>query len=243
MICGILDDMKSTIAIFLILVFLSIIIYYFHERIQYLEHSVSRQNQVLSDFISNVQREVVHLGDSDIKIVKSDEMDKIVISDDEDDDDSDSESEDDSDSEDDDSDSESESEHNHDDDGRNNIKVIELIDNKDEDEEESHLQEMNNDDLHISASHASATSHASASHASATSHASASHDNVKKIELIPKEDKSQEEDGGEDNMDVVGSKKVSVGELRALIVSKGLANQNSANKMKKLELIEALNKL
>ena len=233
MICGILDDMKSTIAIFLILVFLSIIIYYFHERIQYLEHSVSRQNQVLSDFISNVQREVVHLGDSDIKIVKSDEMDKIVISDDEDDDDSDSESEDDSDS---DSDSESESEHNHDDDGRNNIKVIELIDNKDEDEEESHLQEMNNDDLHISAS--------AASHASATSHAAAaSHDNVKKIELIPKEDKSQEEDGGEDNMDVVGSKKLSVGELRALIVSKGLANQNSANKMKKLELIEALNKL
>ena len=229
MICGILDDMKSTIAIFLILVFLSIIIYYFHERIQYLEHSVSRQNQVLSDFISNVQREVVHLGDSDIKIVKSDEMDKIVISDDEDDDDSDSEDDSDSDSEDDDSDSESESEHNHDDDGRNNIKVIELIDNKDEDEEESHLQEMNNDDLHISA----ATSHASAT----------SHDNVKKIELIPKEDKSQEEDGGEDNMDVVGSKKLSVGELRALIVSKGLANQNSANKMKKLELIEALNKL
>ena len=233
MICG-LDDMKTTIVIFFILAFSSIIIYYFHERIQYLEHSVSRQNQVLSDFISNVQREVVHLGDSssDIKIVKSDEMDKIVISDDEDDDDSDSESEDDSDDEDD-SDSESENEH-YDDDGRNNIKVIELIDNKDEDEEESHLQEMNNDDLHISAS---AASHASASHASA------SHDNVKKIELIPKEDKSQEEDGGEDNMDVVGSKKLSVGELRALIVSKGLANQNSANKMKKLELIEALNKL
>jgi hypothetical protein len=229
MICGILDDMKSTIAIFLILVFLSIIIYYFHERIQYLEHSVSRQNQVLSDFISNVQREVVHLGDSDIKIIKSDEMDKIVISDDDDDSDSDSESEDDSDS---DSESESESEHeHHDDDGRNNIKVIELIDNKDEDEEESHLQEMNNDDLHISP----ATSHASASHAS--------HDNVKKIDLLQKEDKSQEEDGGEDNMDVVGSKKLSVGELRALIVSKGLANQNSANKMKKLELIEALNKL
>jgi len=229
MICGILDDMKSTIAIFLILVFLSIIIYYFHERIQYLEHSVSRQNQVLSDFISNVQREVVHLGDSDIKIIKSDEMDKIVISDD--DDDSDSESEDDSDSEDDDSESESESEHeHHDDDGRNNIKVIELIDNKDEDEEESHLQEMNNDDLHISPS-------------PSASHASASHDNVKKIDLLQKENKSQEEDGGEDNMDVVGSKKLSVGELRALIVSKGLANQNSANKMKKLELIEALNKL
>ena len=80
MICG-LDDMKTTIVIFFILAFSSIIIYYFHERIQYLEHSVSRQNQVLSDFISNVQREVVHLGDSssDIKIVKSDEMDKIVI--------------------------------------------------------------------------------------------------------------------------------------------------------------------
>ena len=231
MICGILDDVKSTIAIFLILVFLSIIIYYFHERIQYLEHSVSRQNQVLSDFISNVQREVVHLGDSDIKIVKSDEMDKIVISDD---DDSDSDSDSDEDDEDD-SDSESE-EHEHDDDGRNNIKVIELIDNK-EDEEESHLQEMNNDDLHISPS-ATTASHVSASHVSA------SHDNVKKIDLLQKENKSQEEDGGgEDNMDVVGSKKLSVGELRVLIVSKGLANQNSANKMKKLELIEALNKL
>jgi hypothetical protein len=36
---------------------------------------------------------------------------------------------------------------------------------------------------------------------------------------------------------------MSVAELRALVVSKGLANQNSANKMKKLELIEVLGKL
>jgi hypothetical protein len=255
MICG-LDDIKSTIVLFFILAFSSIIVYYFHERVQYLEHSVSRQNQVLSDFISNVQRQVVnssHLGNSsDIKIVKSDEMDKIVISEDEDDSDSDSDSDTESDDDDDseaDIDTDADSERDdterddteRDDTGRDNdsdtdtgryssstdkknIKVIELIDKDDEYEEESHLQEVHNDDLHISQASAS------------------SDNNVKKIELVQKEDKTHE-DGGDGDMDVVGSKKLSVAELRALVVSKGLANQNSANKMKKLELVEALQKL
>jgi len=230
MICG-LDDIKSTIVIFFILAFLSIIVYYFHERVQYLEQSVSRQNQVLSDFISNVQRQVVnssHLGGSDIKIVKSDEMDKIVISEDDDSEseDDDSESEDDTDSE---SECDSES-YGNDHDIKNNIKVIELIDKEDEDEneeEESHLQEMNISDT----SSVSVSASASAS--------AYSNSNVKKIDLTQKEDKSNED--GES--DIVGSKKMSVAELRALVVSKGLANQNSANKMKKLELIEALGKL
>ena len=105
-------------------------------------------------------------------------------------------------------------------DSRNkNIKVIELIDKEDDNDNEengvSQLQEMNNDDLNH-----------------------ASEKNIKKIELSQKEEKN-----GEDGETDVNSKKLSVGELRALIVSKGLANQNSANKMKKLELIEALNKL
>ena len=226
MICG-LDDIKSTIVIFFILAFLSIIVYYFHERVQYLEQSVSRQNQVLSDFISNVQRQVVnssHLGGSDIKIVKSDEMDKIVISEDDDSEseDDDSESEDDTDSE---SEDDSES-YGNDHDIKNNIKVIELIDKEDEnEEEESHLQEMNISDTSSVSESASAYSNS----------------NVKKIDLTQKEDKSNEDGDGES--DIVGSKKMSVAELRALVVSKGLANQNSANKMKKLELIEALGKL
>jgi hypothetical protein len=230
MICG-LDDIKSTIVIFFILAFLSIIVYYFHERVQYLEQSVSRQNQVLSDFISNVQRQVVnssHLGGSDIKIVKSDEMDKIVISEDDDSEseDDDSESEDDTDSE---SECDSES-YGNDHDIKNNIKVIELIDKEDEDEneeEESHLQEMNISDT------------SSVSESASASASAYSNSNVKKIDLTQKEDKSNED--GES--DIVGSKKMSVAELRALVVSKGLANQNSANKMKKLELIEALGKL
>jgi len=234
MICG-LDDIKSTIVIFFILAFLSIIVYYFHERVQYLEQSVSRQNQVLSDFISNVQRQVVnssHLGGSDIKIVKSDEMDKIVISEDDDSEseDDDSESEDDTDSE---SECDSES-YGNDHDIKNNIKVIELIDKEDEDEneeEESHLQEMNISDTSSVSESASASASASAY----------SNSNVKKIDLTQKEDKSNEDGDGES--DIVGSKKMSVAELRALVVSKGLANQNSANKMKKLELIEALGKL
>ena len=242
MICG-LDDIKSTIVIFFILAFSSIIVYYFHERVQYLEQSVSRQNQVLSDFISNVQRQVVsssHLGGSDIKIVKSDEMDKIVISEDEDDDsesedDTDSESEDDTDS-DDGIESECDSEtYGNDNDIKNNIKVIELIDKEDEnEEEESHLQEMNISDTASASSVSDSTS-------LSTSSASTSYANVKKIDLTQKEDKSNED--GEGEMDVVGSKKMSVGELRALVVSKGLANQNSASKMKKLELIEVLGKL
>lgn len=232
MICG-LDDIKSTIVIFFILAFLSIIVYYFHERVQYLEQSVSRQNQVLSDFISNVQRQVVnssHLGGSDIKIVKSDEMDKIVISEDDDSEseDDDSESEDDTDSE---SECDSES-YGNDHDIKNNIKVIELIDKEDEDEneeEESHLQEMNISDT------------SSVSESASASASAYSNSNVKKIDLTQKEDKSNEDGDGES--DIVGSKKMSVAELRALVVSKGLANQNSANKMKKLELIEALGKL
>ena len=232
MICG-LDDIKSTIVIFFILAFLSIIVYYFHERVQYLEQSVSRQNQVLSDFISNVQRQVVnssHLGGSDIKIVKSDEMDKIVISEDDDSEseDDDSESEDDTDSE---SECDSES-YGNDHDIKKNIKVIELIDKEDEDEneeEESHLQEMNISDT------------SSVSESASASASAYSNSNVKKIDLTQKEDKSNEDGDGES--DIVGSKKMSVAELRALVVSKGLANQNSANKMKKLELIEALGKL
>jgi hypothetical protein len=235
MICG-LDDIKSTIVIFFILAFSSIIVYYFHERVQYLEQSVSRQNQVLSDFISNVQRQVVnssHLGGSDIKIVKSDEMDKIVISED---DDSESE-DDDSESEDDDSESEDDSEsYGNYHDIKKNIKVIELIDKEDEDEneeEESHLQEMNISDTSSVSESASVSECASAS--------AYSNSNVKKIDLTQKEDKSNEDGYGES--DIVGSKKMSVAELRALVVSKGLANQNSANKMKKLELIEALGKL
>jgi hypothetical protein len=253
MICG-LDDMKTTIVIFFILAFSSIIIYYLHERIQYLEHSVSRQNQVLSDFISNVQREVVHssnlgISNSEIKVVKSDEMDKIVISDDDHDSDSDSEddsdSDYDSDSEDDsDSDSEDDKERNHKDsqhiesqhkernhietqhieinrieNNNKDIKVIELIDEEQDEDKESFLQEMNNDDLHISSSDK----------------------NVKKIDLTQKEENKNNSDDGDS--DVVGSKKLSVAELRALVVSKGLANQVSANKMKKLELVDALNKL
>jgi hypothetical protein len=242
MICG-LDDIKSTIVIFFILAFSSIIVYYFHERVQYLEQSVSRQNQVLSDFISNVQRQVVnssHLGGSDIKIVKSDEMDKIVISEDDDSEseDDDSESEDDDSESEDDTDSESEDDsesYGNDHDIKKNIKVIELIDKEDEDEneEESHLQEMNISDTSSVSESASVSECASAS--------AYSNSNVKKIDLTQKEDKSNEDGYGES--DIVGSKKMSVAELRALVVSKGLANQNSANKMKKLELIEALGKL
>ena len=264
MICG-LDDMKTTIIMFFFLAFLSIIIYYFHERVQYLEQSVSRQNQVLSDFISNVQRQVVqssHLGvsDTDIKVVKSDEMDKIVISEDEYDSESDAESDDDDESEadtdsvsDDESDDASEADASEADaseadaseadaseeergvhsapDARDseairrnsnvsandNIKVIELIDNDEEDEKEIHLQEV-----HLST-------------------AETSDKNVKKIELIHKEDVAQKEDG-DGEMDVVGSKKMSVAELRALVVSKGLITQVNASKMKKSELSELLNK-
>jgi len=236
MICG-LDDIKSTIVIFFILAFLSIIVYYFHERVQYLEQSVSRQNQVLSDFISNVQRQVVnssHLGGSDIKIVKSDEMDKIVISEDDDSEseDDDSESEDDTDSE---SECDSES-YGNDHDIKKNIKVIELIDKEDEDEneEESHLQEMNISDT----SSVSVSDSASVSVSVSASASAYSNSNVKKIDLTQKEDKSNED--GES--DIVGSKKMSVAELRALVVSKGLTTQVNASKMKKSELSELLNK-
>jgi hypothetical protein len=58
MICGVLDDMKTSILIGFVFLFSAIIIYYLHERIVYLEKSVSKQNEVLSDFISNVQRQV-----------------------------------------------------------------------------------------------------------------------------------------------------------------------------------------
>lgn len=255
MICG-LDDMKTTIIMFFFLAFLSIIIYYFHERVQYLEQSVSRQNQVLSDFISNVQRQVVqssHLGvsDSDIKVVKSDEMDKIVISEDEYDSDdasdadaSEAESDADDSDTDDDSDSDDASEADASEargamapvtpDARGSMASVttdtndSLADTKrsssandnikvielidEEDEKESFLQEV-----HLTSSEPSDK-------------------NVKKIELI------QKEDSGDGEMDVVGSKKMSVAELRALVVSKGLTTQVNASKMKKSELNELLTK-
>ena len=88
--------------------------------------------------------------------------------------------------------------------------MIELID--EEDEKESFLQEV-----HLTSSEPSDK-------------------NVKKIELI------QKEDGADGEMDVVGSKKMSVAELRALVVSKGLTTQVNASKMKKSELNELLTK-
>jgi hypothetical protein len=230
MFCGILDEMKTTIIIFIALVFLSIIVYFFNDKIQYLENTVARQNQVLSEFISNVQRDLAYsscLGvsnlSSDVKVVKSDEVDKIVISEDEyesdSDDDSDSDSDDDDDS---DSDSESDDECAREDGDKKNIKVIELVDN------EEKVEEVN-----VSLSNDLSST-------------------IKKIELVHKEEKSGEDntdsanssanaDGGDS--DVVGSKKMSVAELRAAVVAKGLANTASANKMKKLELVEALSKL
>lgn len=238
MFCGILDEMKTTIIIFIALVFLSIIVYFFNDKIQYLEHTVARQNQVLSEFITNVQRDLAYssglgvsnLNDSNVKIVKTDEVDKIVISEDEYDSDSESDSDSDSDSE---SDDDSESDHNQEKQrerecDKKNIKVIELVDNEEKDDNvESHLKEVNNDDLNISS-------------------------NIKKIELVNKEDKNVENHSDADSSgsgsadgdcDVVGSKKMSVAELRAAVVAKGLANTASANKMKKLELVEALSKL
>jgi len=224
MICGLLDDIKTSVLIGLVLLFSAIIIYYLHDRIVYLEHSVSKQNEVLSDFISNVQSQVCgvpqqHALDErdNIKIINQMDInpfEKIVISDDEDDSDSDS------DSDDDDSD-ESDTDDDDDDDHSGDIKVIELVDSdKDkvaEKEKNDDLKEMNDDDL-----------------------SSASSENVKKIDLSHKDN----EDGSASSFAAdVDLKKLSVGELRNLIVLKGSVSNQNASKMKKQELIEALVKV
>ena len=225
MFCGILDDMKTSILIGCVLLFSAIIIYYLHERIVYLEKSVSKQNEVLSDFISNIQRQVCSVPSQhqsldardNIKIINN-QMDvnpfeKIVISDDEDsdsdDDDSDSDESDTSDE--DDSDDENEV-------GGGNIKVIELIDSdkekvkENDTEKENDLKEMNDDEL------------------------SCSSENVKKIELSKESDDGSASSFASD----IDLKKLSVGELRNLIVSKGNVSTQNAGKMKKQELIDSL---
>jgi len=225
MICGLLDDIKTSVLIGLVLLFSAIIIYYLHDRIVYLEHSVSKQNEVLSDFISNVQSQVCgvpqqHALDArdNIKIINQMDInpfEKIVISDDEDDSDSDS------DSDDDDDDSDESDTDDDDDDHSGDIKVIELVDSdKDkvaEKEKNDDLKEMNDDDL-----------------------SSASSENVKKIDLSHKDN----EDGSASSFAAdVDLKKLSVGELRNLIVLKGSVSNQNASKMKKQELIEALVKV
>jgi hypothetical protein len=222
MICGLMDDIKTSVLIGFVLLFSAIIIYYLHERIVYLEHSVSKQNEVLSDFISNVQSQVCgappqHALDArdNIKIISQMDInpfDKIVISDDEDDDDSDSDSDDDSDE------SDTDDEDDEDDEDDRKIKVIELVDSeKDKDKENEmndDLKEMNDDDL-----------------------SSSSSENVKKIDLSHKD----KDDGSASSFAAdVDLKKLSVGELRNLIVSKGSVSTQNALKMKKQELIEAL---
>lgn len=221
MICGLLDDIKTSVLIGFVLLFSAIIIYYLHERIVYLEHSVSKQNEVLSDFISNVQSQVCgappqHALDArdNIKIINQMDInpfEKIVISDDEDDSDSDSD--------DDDSDESDTDDEDDDDEHSVNIKVIELVDSeKDkvaEKEKNDDLKEMNDDDL-------------------------SSSENVKKIDLSHKDN----EDGSASSFAAdVDLKKLSVGELRNLIVLKGSVSNQNASKMKKQELIEALLKV
>lgn len=219
MICGLLDDIKTSVLIGFVLLFSAIIIYYLHERIVYLEHSVSKQNEVLSDFISNVQSQVCgappqHALDArdNIKIINQMDInpfEKIVISDDEDDSDSD---------DDDDSDESDTDDEDDDDEHSVNIKVIELVDSeKDkvaEKEKNDDLKEMNDDDL--------------------------SSENVKKIDISHKDN----EDGSASSFAAdVDLKKLSVGELRNLIVLKGSVSNQNASKMKKQELIEALLKV
>ena len=221
MICGLLDDIKTSVLIGFVLLFSAIIIYYLHERIVYLEHSVSKQNEVLSDFISNVQSQVCgappqHALDArdNIKIINQMDInpfEKIVVSDDEDDSDSDSD--------DDDSDESDTDDEDDDDEHSVNIKVIELVDSeKDkvaEKEKNDDLKEMNDDDL-------------------------SSSENVKKIDLSHKDN----EDGSASSFAAdVDLKKLSVGELRNLIVLKGSVSNQNASKMKKQELIEALLKV
>ena len=221
MICGLLDDIKTSVLIGFVLLFSAIIIYYLHERIVYLEHSVSKQNEVLSDFISNVQSQVCgappqHALDArdNIKIINQMDInpfEKIVISDDEDDSDSDSD--------DDDSDESDTDDEDDDDEHSGDIKVIELVDSeKDkvaEKEKNDDLKEMNDDDL-------------------------SSSENVKKIDLSHKDN----EDGSASSFAAdVDLKKLSVGELRNLIVLKGSVSNQNASKMKKQELIEALLKV
>ena len=231
MICGLFDDMKTSILIGFVILFSAIIIYYLHERIVYLEKSVSKQNEVLSDFISNVQRQVCSVPSShhqsldardNIKVINNEmevnPFEKIVISDDEDsdDDDDDSDSDESDTSDEDDSDDENEVRGG----GHGNIKVIELVDNdkekvnnkENDTEKENDLKEMHDDEL------------------------SCSSDNVKKIELSKESDDGTASSFASD----VDLKKLSVGELRNLIVSKGNVSSQNASKMKKQELIEAL---
>jgi cell division protein FtsL len=239
MLCGGMDDMKITIGLIFVLVFTAAVVYYLNEKIKYLEYAVSKQNQVLSEFISNVQKQVIlgsgsgSLGSSDnsdnIKIIKNNGYEKIPVSDDEDDSDSDSEDDSDSDSDDDDSEEVSDNEeqgYNSEDKERKqnneNIKVIELIND---------IVEEVKEEVHNSASAAAAAAAAAAADTIISEETETSSKNIKKIEL-----------DDEGDIDIVGSKKMSVAELRALVVSKGLANTASANKMKKIELNDLLQK-
>jgi len=234
MICGVLDDMKTSILIGFVFLFSAIIIYYLHERIVYLEKSVSKQNEVLSDFISNVQRQVCsappHHHESldardNIKVISQMDVnpfEKIVISDDED---SDSDDDDDDDSDSDESDTSDEDDS--DDEievggGGGNIKVIELVDSDKEKEnnKENDTEKENENDLKEMHDH----------------ELSCSSDNVKKIELSKESDDGTASSFSSD----VDLKKLSVGELRNLIVSKGNVSTQNAGKMKKQELIDAL---
>jgi len=230
-----MDDMKITIALIFVLVFTAAIVYYLNEKIKYLEYAVSKQNQVLSEFISNVQKQVIlggSLGSSssssdntdNIKIIKNNGYEKIPISDDEDDDsDDDSYSDSDDDSDDDSEEvSDNEEEDNSSEDkertqNNDNIKVIELINDI--------VEEVHD----VDADAANGVEQANC--ANSADAADTSSKNVKKIEL-----------DDEGDIDIVGSKKMSVAELRALVVSKGLANTASANKMKKIELNDLLQK-
>ena len=102
MLCDI-NNMYSTLVMCCIFLLSSIIIYCIHSKIQYLEDSISKQNEVLTNFISNFQKSIVSSSSSSssssplgevftnkqLQSIKE-ENDKIVVSDsDNDSDDSD----------------------------------------------------------------------------------------------------------------------------------------------------------
>lgn len=241
---GLNTNIYSTVIIFCVFVLTSIIVYHLNDRIKHLEVSVSKQNQVLSDFISNVQNRIVSSPSLGIE-KKSTENNKIIVSDDE------SDSGDDCDYDDSDSDSDSQSESDNDSDSEddndnteenknNNIKIIEL--NHIENQVENNLKKITEiSDINEITEVLDSDDNTDNEMNTNKEHPSTpvlSQDNIKKIDLdlLEKEDLNDEDS----ILDANKMKKMTVAELRSLVVLKGLAKHDDANKMKKPQLVEAL---
>lgn len=285
----------STFILCLILILSGLIIYFLYSKIEYLENNITKQNEVLTDFIENVGKRmmsscsscpylsggvtlsnnIISKNNNKLETINEDEDNKRIIVSDDDDDDDDSDSSDTDDESSYDSDEfepETESETDYKADvesnistSNDNIKRIEIVKNLDGNEDLLHnildkktrleIEEVDNEEGEGEGECEGEDEELEEVEEFVNKveekedlvKKNDTFDNIKKIDLNLNEKtelNDEEKNIVDENvgLDMSKLKKMSVNELRALVVLKGLSNKETSNKMKKNDLLKLFEK-